>query len=29
MKMFQVSFEERDAVLRPLEESGIEALGSM
>src|SRR5690606_12102361 len=29
MKMFQVSFEERDQVLRPLAESGQEAGGSM
>jgi glutamate synthase (NADPH/NADH) large chain len=29
MKMFQVSNEERDAVLRPLAESGNEAVGSM
>ncbi len=29
MKMFQVSFEERDQVLRPLAESGVEAVGSM
>ncbi|WP_028301291.1 glutamate synthase large subunit [Oceanospirillum beijerinckii] len=29
MKMFQVSFEERDQVLRPLAESGQEAVGSM
>ncbi len=29
MKMFQVTFEERDAVLRPLAESGNEAVGSM
>ncbi|MBV0932278.1 glutamate synthase large subunit [Marinobacterium weihaiense] len=29
MKMFQVSFEERDQVLRPLGESGMEAVGSM
>ena len=29
MKMFQVSFEERDQVLRPLAESGNEAVGSM
>ena len=29
MKMFQVSFEERDQVLRPLAESGQEATGSM
>lgn len=29
MKMFQVSFEERDQVLRPLGESGQEAVGSM
>ena len=28
-KMFQVSFEERDQVLRPLSESGNEAVGSM
>ena len=28
-KMFQVSFEERDQVLRPLAESGNEAVGSM
>ncbi|MEE4202555.1 MAG: glutamate synthase large subunit [Halieaceae bacterium] len=28
-KMFQVSFEERDQVLRPLGESGNEAVGSM
>ncbi|MBB3141973.1 glutamate synthase large subunit [Halomonas organivorans] len=28
-KMFQVSFEERDQVLRPLAESGQEAVGSM
>ncbi|MFP3443071.1 hypothetical protein R0K18_35580, partial [Pantoea sp. SIMBA_133] len=28
-KMFQVSFEERDQVLRPLGESGQEAVGSM
>jgi glutamate synthase (NADPH/NADH) large chain len=27
--MFQVSFEERDQVLRPLAESGNEAVGSM
>ncbi|GAB5452289.1 MAG: glutamate synthase large subunit [Halioglobus sp.] len=29
MKMFQVSFEERDQVLSPLAESGNEAVGSM
>ncbi len=29
MKMFQVSFEERDQVLRPLGEAGNEAVGSM
>ena len=29
MKMFQVSFEERDQVLRPLAEAGNEAVGSM
>ena len=29
MKMFQVTFEERDQVLRPLAESGNEAVGSM
>ncbi|WP_120994753.1 glutamate synthase large subunit [Stutzerimonas urumqiensis] len=29
MKMFQVSFEERDQVLRPLAEQGQEAVGSM
>ena len=29
MKMFQVSFEERDQVLRPLAESGNEPVGSM
>ncbi|KZZ63015.1 glutamate synthase large subunit [Oleiphilus sp. HI0125] len=29
MKMFQVSFEERDQVLRPLGEAGQEAVGSM
>ena len=29
MKMFQVSSEERDQVLRPLAESGNEAVGSM
>lgn len=29
MKMFNVSFEERDQVLRPLAESGQEAVGSM
>ncbi|WGO99854.1 glutamate synthase large subunit [Saccharophagus degradans] len=29
MKMFQVSFEERDQVLRPLAEAGQEAVGSM
>jgi glutamate synthase (NADPH/NADH) large chain len=29
MKMFMVSFEERDQVLRPLSESGQEAVGSM
>ncbi|ARU54885.1 glutamate synthase subunit alpha [Oleiphilus messinensis] len=29
MKMFQVSFEERDQVLRPLAETGQEAVGSM
>ncbi|KAA0876270.1 glutamate synthase large subunit [Nitrincola tapanii] len=29
MKMFQVTFEERDQVLRPLGESGMEAVGSM
>ena len=29
MKMFQVSFEERDQVLRPLAEGGQEATGSM
>ncbi|WP_426414936.1 glutamate synthase large subunit [Aestuariirhabdus sp. LZHN29] len=29
MKMFQVTFEERDQVLRPLAESGAEAVGSM
>ncbi|MCX2524373.1 glutamate synthase large subunit [Larsenimonas rhizosphaerae] len=28
-KMFQVSFEERDQILRPLAESGQEAVGSM
>jgi len=28
-KMFQISFEERDQVLRPLAESGQEAVGSM
>ncbi|MFP3366349.1 hypothetical protein R0J93_22160, partial [Pseudoalteromonas sp. SIMBA_148] len=28
-KMFQVSFEERDQLLRPLAESGQEAVGSM
>lgn len=28
-KMFQVSFEERDQVLRPLADSGMEATGSM
>lgn len=28
-KLFQVSFEERDQVLRPLAESGQEAVGSM
>ena len=29
MKMFQVTFEERDQVLRPLAEQGQEAVGSM
>ncbi len=29
MKMFQVSFEERDQLLRPLSEGGQEAVGSM
>jgi glutamate synthase (NADPH/NADH) large chain len=29
MKMFQVTFEERDDVIRPLGESGMEAVGSM
>ena len=29
MKMFQVSFEERDQVLRPIAEGGQEAVGSM
>ena len=29
MKMFQVSFEERDQILRPLAEGGQEAVGSM
>ncbi|BBB28320.1 glutamate synthase large subunit [Neptunomonas japonica] len=29
MKMFQVTFEERDHVIRPLGESGMEAVGSM
>ena len=29
MKMFQVSFEERDQVLRPMAEGGQEAVGSM
>ena len=29
MKMFQISFEERDQVLRPLAEGGQEAVGSM
>jgi glutamate synthase (NADPH/NADH) large chain len=29
MKMYQVSFEERDQILRPLAESGNEAVGSM
>ncbi len=29
MKMFQVSFEERDQVIRPLGENGQEAVGSM
>ncbi len=29
MKMYQVSFEERDQVLRPLAETGNEAVGSM
>ncbi|MBY4675582.1 glutamate synthase large subunit [Marinobacterium arenosum] len=29
MKMFQVTFEERDQILRPLGESGMEAVGSM
>ncbi len=29
MKMFQVSFEERDQILRPLGEDGQEAVGSM
>ena len=29
MKMFQVTFEERDQILRPLAESGQEAVGSM
>ncbi|MGB1346187.1 MAG: glutamate synthase large subunit, partial [Pseudomonadales bacterium] len=29
MKMYQVTFEERDQVLRPLSESGQEAVGSM
>jgi glutamate synthase (NADPH/NADH) large chain len=29
MKMFQVTFEERDQVLRPLAETGNEAVGSM
>ncbi len=28
-KLFQVSFEERDQVLRPLAENGMEAIGSM
>ncbi len=29
MKMFQVTFEEREEVLRPLGETGMEAIGSM
>ena len=29
MKMFQVTFEERDQIIRPLGESGMEAVGSM
>ncbi len=29
MKMYQVSFEERDQIIRPLAESGQEAVGSM
>jgi len=29
MKMFQVTFEERDQVIRPLGETGMEAVGSM
>ncbi|MDN8693987.1 glutamate synthase central domain-containing protein, partial [Staphylococcus aureus] len=29
MKMYQVTFEERDQVLRPLGEQGYEAVGSM
>ncbi|MGG5874289.1 glutamate synthase central domain-containing protein, partial [Pseudomonas peli] len=29
MKMYQVTFEERDQVLRPLGEQGQEAVGSM
>ncbi|WP_420554564.1 glutamate synthase large subunit [Neptuniibacter marinus] len=29
MKMFQVTFEEREQILRPLGESGMEAIGSM
>ncbi|MEH6576006.1 MAG: glutamate synthase large subunit [Amphritea sp.] len=29
MKMFQVTFEERDQILRPLGETGMEAVGSM
>ncbi|WP_299201191.1 glutamate synthase large subunit [uncultured Amphritea sp.] len=29
MKMFQVTYEERDQVLRPLGETGMEAVGSM
>ncbi len=29
MKMYQVTFEERDQILRPLGETGMEAVGSM
>ncbi|MGB0664570.1 MAG: glutamate synthase large subunit [Pontibacterium sp.] len=29
MKMFQITFEERDQILRPLGESGMEGVGSM
>ncbi len=29
MKMFQVTFEERDQIIRPLGETGMEAVGSM